>query len=106
MLSHDVFDPLERNGGLPESVDSVGGIWEPVGIVWQLHSTSSVQQEVTSVSGISKYIPALVAPSNHLHLQVNYFVWDFLSYIFKSLTCPVFNRLVKCHFLLVRKSKT
>lgn len=46
MLSHDVFDPLERNGGLPESVDSVGGIWEPVGIVWQLHSTSSVQQEV------------------------------------------------------------
>lgn len=46
LLSHDVFDPLERNGGLPESVDSVGGIWEPVGIVWQLHSTSSVQQEV------------------------------------------------------------
>lgn len=46
LLSHDVFDPLERNGGLPESVDSVDGIWEPVGIVWQLHSTSSVQQEV------------------------------------------------------------
>lgn len=45
-LFHDVIDPLEWDGGLPESVDSVGGIWEPVWIVWEFHSTGSVQQEV------------------------------------------------------------
>lgn len=43
---HDVFDPLEWDGGLPESVDSVGGVGEPVGVVREFHSTSSVQQEV------------------------------------------------------------
>lgn len=85
-------------------------LWMASESQWGLCGSSTAlaasNRKLTSVPGISKYIQALVAPSNHLHLQVNYFVWDFLSYIFKSLTCPAFNRLVKGPFLLVRKSKT